>query len=230
MLSLVKFYKWVNDGELEKMIKAVIFDFWGTLVENGTYSPIKQTYKTLNLRLSFGKFVEIFERVFMTQSYPSQMDGLKKTIEAFNLTPKNFIVEKLIGIWNMNKLFAKPYSDVVPALEELKRKNIKIALVSNSPKDSTEYVLEKYKLSNLFDVVALSHNLKLLKTDKQMFEFIIGNLGVNKNEIVMIGDSLETDMEAAQQSEIKGILMDRRNNREYQPKIKTLDELEKYIT
>ncbi len=214
---------------MNKMVKAVIFDFWGTLVENGTYSPLKQTYKILRLRMSFGEFVETFEKAFMMQEFESQTDGLKKALQALKITPKDFIIEKLIAIWNMNKLFAKPYEDTVQCLEELKNQKIKIALMSNCPKDSTEYILEKYDLNKYFDAIALSWKEKLLKTDKKLFDELIEKMGVDRNDVLVVGDSLETDIAGAEKAKLKSLLIDRRNTRTYQPKILKLDELKKHL-
>ena len=43
------------------MLKAIIFDFWGTLVETGTSSPIRQVKDILRLRLSFPAYVTRME-------------------------------------------------------------------------------------------------------------------------------------------------------------------------
>lgn len=212
------------------MVKAIIFDFWGTLAENGTYSPLKQTYKILRLRIPFSGFVEKFERVFMTEEFESQAEGLKKAFKAFNVNFNESLIEKLIAIWNMNKLFAKPYDDTISCLEQLKKMNIKVGLVSNCNKDSTEYVLEKFKLSDYFDVIALSWKEKCLKTDKKMFESVVKKLGVDKEEVVVVGDSLETDIEGANKAGLKSVLIDRRNTRQYQPKIQSLEELKNHLT
>ena len=45
----------------------------------------------------------------------------------------------------------------------------------------------------------------------------------------MIGDCLLSDMESAKTAGIKGVLVDRRERREYNPKIKNLTELPQMI-
>lgn len=59
------------------MVKGVFFDFWGTLVENGTYSPLKQSFSILRVRMPFGAFAEQFERVLMTKQYADQAEVKK---------------------------------------------------------------------------------------------------------------------------------------------------------
>ena len=45
----------------------------------------------------------------------------------------------------------------------------------------------------------------------------------------MIGDSLESDMKAAKAVGMRGILVDRKDKREFTPKIKSLEELEQHL-
>ena len=49
------------------MVKAVIFDFWGTLMENGVWSPIKQVQQILQIDLPFSEYVGRMEQAMMTE-------------------------------------------------------------------------------------------------------------------------------------------------------------------
>jgi len=44
-----------------------------------------------------------------------------------------------------------------------------------------------------------------------------------------VGDSIQSDMMAAKRLEIKGVLVDRRNSRDFDIKIKNLNELEGHL-
>lgn len=212
------------------MKKAVLFDFWGTLVQQGAYSPLKQTYGFMRPRMPFGEFVEKFERVAMTKPYDDQAQMFKDAFEAFGLRPQDWIIEKLIGVWNKNKLLAKPYPDAIQALEMLKSKGIKIAIVSNTPKLSVDGMLEKFGFDKLFDAVCFSYEAGVLKTDEEMFELVLNQLGVKKkSDVLMVGDSLETDIAGAEKAGITAVLIDRKGTREYKNKIKDLMEVEKFL-
>src|SRR3989344_3533256 len=114
------------------MTKAILFDFWGTLVENGTYSPLRQSYALLRPRMPFGEFAETFEKAFMTKKFDEQTQGFNAVCEALQIPAKPFIIDKLIGLWNKNRMLAKLYPETTKVLEELKKKGYKLCLVSNT--------------------------------------------------------------------------------------------------
>lgn len=211
------------------MAKAVLFDFWGTLAENGTYSPLRQTYNILRMRMKFSEFVIKTEHVLMTKPYKDQATAFTEVCKAFNIEPRPFIIDKLIGVWNKNKLLAKLYPDTIPVLEELKKEGYKLAILSNSPNNNVEQVLEKFDLGKYFDAVILSWETGTLKTDKEMFETALKKLKVKKEDALMVGDSIPTDIEGAKNADVKAILLDRRDSREWPEKIKDLTEVKKHI-
>lgn len=207
------------------MIKGVLFDFWGTLVENGTYSPLRQSYQILGARMPFSAFVVLFEQAYMTRKFEDHTSAFKEVFKAFRIDENPAVMEKLIGVWNKNKLLAKPYSETVEALEALKKKGIKLAIISNTPCFGASEVIEKFDMKKFFDFIALSYETGLLKTEKKMFAKVLKELKIDKSEALMVGDSIETDIEGAKLAEVKGILIDRRDRRDFPEKIKNLKEV-----
>ena len=55
------------------MVKAVLFDFWGTLVENGTRSPTREAQKIFRVRMHYREFIGPSP----AQSTESQTDRLE---------------------------------------------------------------------------------------------------------------------------------------------------------
>lgn len=213
-----------------KMVKAVLFDFWGTLVENGTYSPLRQTYNILRARMRFSEFVIKTESVLMTKPYEDQASAFTAVCKEFNIEPKPFIIDKLIGIWNKNKLLAQLYPDTIKVLEELKKAKYKLAIVTNCPNNSVEPVIEKFGLGKYFDAVLMSWETGYLKTDKELFELAMKKLKVKKKEdVLMVGDSIPTDIEGAKNAGINAILVDRKGTREWPEKIKDLTQLKNIL-
>ncbi|MDO8660488.1 MAG: HAD family hydrolase [Candidatus Woesearchaeota archaeon] len=210
-------------------VKAVVFDFWGTLVATGTYSPMRQTHRLLAPQHEFSEFVQIFETAFMTKEYRDQAEAFSVCCEAFGMPPRNYMISRLIGIWNKNKILAQLFPDTVETLDALKKKGIKIGVVSNTDCFGMDMLFDRLEIKNFIDVVHFSFRTGILKNDSSAVDAMLQELGVSKDETLMVGDSVESDMACAQAVGIKGILVDRKNKREFSPKIVDLRELVKLL-
>ena len=210
------------------MVKGVFFDFWGTLVENGTYSPLKQSFSILRVRMPFGAFAEQFERVLMTKQYEDQAQAFTEVCKAFNVNPIPIVIEQLIGVWNKNRLMATLYPETVETLKALKAKKIKIALISNAPQNSVETTLERFGIKDLFDGIFISHEQGMLKTEG-LFELALKKLKLKKTDVIAVGDSIETDVKGAEAAGIKAYLLDRKGKREFPNKVLLLTEILKIV-
>lgn len=209
--------------------KAIIFDLWGTIIETGVKpSPSRQVKYFLRAQQNFSDFVLAFEHSFMTRKFESLKQGFEHVVKDFNLKIPEFVYEKLIGMWNKNVILSEMYEDVA-VLEELK-KEYTIILLANIDQFSYEQVEHKYKLTELFHAVYPSFETGFLKINKESFEHILKEHDLTNEEVLMVGDSVHSDMEAAEKSEIQGLLLDRKNNREYEEKILSLNELKEKIT
>lgn len=206
------------------MIKALFFDCWGTLVENGVQSPTKQVKHILNIKMPFPEYVTRMERAMMTQSFPTLRDAFLSICREFNLQCREQELEELIGMWNKSWMLAQPYDEVIELLTALKKKYTLI-LFSNTDSFSINSVLEKFSLRQFFDRVALSYRLGMIKTDKNFLNTLLTDLGLTPEECLIIGDSIHSDMLPAQRIGAKAILIDRKDRQEFMPKIKNLNEL-----
>jgi len=210
------------------MIKAIIFDLQGTLVENGVYpSPLRQVKNILRIEAPFSDFVMRFEKILMVGTFTSLKDAFSNVCEEFHLQPRDYLIEKMVGLWNKNKLLTQLYPDTILVLTELKKK-YKLILVANMDCLSKD-MIDRFKLKDFFDMILLSCDTGVLKNEKGFFDDILIKFHIDPEEILMVGDSIESDIDSAKVIGIKGILVDRHNKREYDPKIVTLDELDKYL-
>ena len=122
-------------------------------------------------------------------------------------------------------MLAYPYEDTETVLKKLKEQYTLI-LICNANNFSVEKVLEKFSLTQYFDKIYLSYQTHLIKTDKKFLKLILDENSLAPEDCVLVGDSIQSDMAAAEKVGIKSILIDRRNNRDFTPKIRTLTELE----
>ncbi|MBW2971046.1 HAD family hydrolase [Candidatus Woesearchaeota archaeon] len=212
------------------MVKVIFFDFWGTLVENGIFpSPVRQVKSILNLyRTPFPLFIVKFEEAFMTREYNDLYEAFSAVCEAFNIRPTPVMLDRLVGMWNKNKLLAKPYPETLKVLQTLKKK-YKIVLISNTDCFSIKSVVEKFELDKYFDLMVFSYDTGMLKSNPKAFENALKKLKLKKEDVIMVGDSMESDIQGAKNAGIDAVLIDRRDRREFENKIVTLDELEKLL-
>jgi putative hydrolase of the HAD superfamily len=117
------------------------------------------------------------------------------------------------------------YPDVVPALDELRRRGLPLAIVSNW--DSTlGGLLEAHGLASRFSAVLISAVEKSGKPHPEMFRRAAERLGVGPGELMHVGDSPDEDYAAASDAGFPALLLDRDNRHlEIAERIRSLSEL-----
>ena len=98
------------------------------------------------------------------------------------------------------------FEDVLPVLEELRRAELRLGLVSNGIRDLKEFVVH-HQLD--VDAVIGSRAHGDVKPHPTIFRAALEQLGVAPAAAVMVGDSLEEDVEGARALGMRAILMDR---------------------
>ena len=102
----------------------------------------------------------------------------------------------------------KPYANVKPVLEELERKGIFIAMVTDAPKTKAYQRLLAMKIEPYFRFVVGYEDTNNLKNTglplKLVLQFLRKELpGIANSEILMVGDSIERDVAPAKQLGLK---------------------------
>ncbi len=210
------------------MAKAIFFDCWGTLIEQGVHSPLKQVKELLGITIPFSYYVVRMERAMMTRSFSTLREAFLAVAKEFNLQPSEETLNELIGMWNKSWMLAQPYPEVEEVLRELQKSYV-LVLVSNTDNFGVEKVLEKFGLRNYFAETFFSYQLGNLKTDKRFFYQIFDRLGLAPEDCVIVGDSMQSDIVPAKQLGMMAVLIDRRDQRDFPTKIKDLRELEDLI-
>ena len=206
------------------MSKTILFDFWGTLVENGVWSPIKQVKRILNIHTQFSEYVIRMEKVMMTKRFNSLRESFQAVAKEFNIQADEEQLDELVGMWNKSWMLSKPYDETIKTLQKLRNEGHRLILISNSDSVSITNALEKHELRTYFDEVYLSFEMGMIKSNPAFLESILKDK--NKEECLLIGDSIHSDIESAKNAGISSLLVDRRGTRTYEHKIKTLKEIE----
>ncbi len=78
-----------------------------------------------------------------------------------------------------------------------------LVAVTNGTKIAQEKKLRLSGLDKVFDAIFISENVGSEKPNKEYFDYVFENLGINdKNEVLIIGDSLTSDMKGGQNAGI----------------------------
>lgn len=98
------------------------------------------------------------------------------------------------------------FEDVLPTLELLRRHGLKIALVSNTGRDLAAFVAH-HGLD--VDAAVGSGAYGKTKPHPTIFRYALEQLGVEPEDAVMVGDSIEDDVEGARAVGMRAFLIDR---------------------
>jgi HAD superfamily hydrolase (TIGR01549 family) len=107
--------------------------------------------------------------------------------------------------WEVSENF-ELFEDALPVLDELRRAELRIGLVSNGIRDLKAFVVH-HRLD--VDAVVGSRAHGRVKPHPTIFQAALELLGVEAPDAVMVGDSLEEDVEGARALGMRAILIDR---------------------
>lgn len=106
-------------------------------------------------------------------------------------------------------------ADLIPGaddlMHELKQRGYPLALVADGPTATFENNLNPYGLYTLFDVYAISEELKVSKPHPKMFQHALDQLDIPGEEygrVVMVGNNLERDIKGANDLGIISVWLD----------------------
>jgi HAD superfamily hydrolase (TIGR01549 family) len=115
------------------------------------------------------------------------------------------------------------YEDALPVLGRLRRRGLKLGLVSNTGRDLDAFVAHH----GLHVDAALSSGAHgKTKPDPSIFQAVLERLGVRALEAVMVGDSIEDDVEGARAVGMRAFLLDREDRHpDFDARLPDLDSL-----
>ena len=121
--------------------------------------------------------------------------------------------EEMVRAWEQHANFTL-YEDALPALDDLRRRGLKIGLVSNGQRDLAEFVAHH---GLRVDATVGSRSHGRVKPDPSIFAAALAALEVEAGEAAMVGDSYEDDIEGARALGMRAILLDRDGLRPEEP-------------
>jgi HAD superfamily hydrolase (TIGR01662 family) len=123
------------------------------------------------------------------------------------------------------------FDDVLPALDGLKQRGLKLGLISNIERDMSG-ALDELGLSAKLDVVVTSQDAGANKPQPEIFRYALSRAGVPPAEAIFIGDQYRVDVVGARGAGMKAILLDRVGLHEDItdcPRVRSLREVAEYL-
>ena len=184
------------------MIKSVIFDLDNTLIDFMTMKKLScdaAISSMIDAGLNVKKEKAIKELFSLYDKY-----GLEeKTIfQKFlkKITKKvdyEILASGIVAYRRVRTGFLEPYPHVGEVLFELKRRGIKLAIVSDAPRLKAWIRLVSMKINHLFDVVVTFDDTKEFKPSIKPFEVALKKLKFKPGECLVVGDRPERDIKGA---------------------------------
>jgi putative hydrolase of the HAD superfamily len=208
------------------VIKAVFFDLYNTLL---TYDPPREVIEARILK-DFGieASPEALLRPIMTADefiyqeharLPISKRSKEETTalytqyhgivlkEAGLEAPKEVILG-ILGKWMGFDLKMVLYDDVIPALTNLKERELILGLISNVDRDIAP-LYQGLGLSTWLQVMVTSQEVGFNKPQPEIFLAALKQAGVKPPEAIYVGDQYQIDVVGANKAGMLGILLDR---------------------
>ena len=203
-------------------MKAILFDFGGTLDTNGIHwsEKFRTAYDEANLEIKLEDFNEAY-----VNAEPQMYVEVKKEDDFYTTLQKQSYLQLNYLEKNKNysfpgtaeetsKIIAKKcYEDVLEVIELVKgiletlKKNYKLGVVSNFY-GNLEASLKSLNISDYLDVIIDSTVVDIRKPDPEIFNFALKKLNVLAENTVVVGDSYERDIKPAKLLNCKTIWLD----------------------
>lgn len=106
-------------------------------------------------------------------------------------------------------IYLSLFPDTIACLEELKKAGKKIYLLSNAQRSFTWQELEQMGLVPYFDGILISSDEGCMKPDPAFYQILCDRYQLKKEECVMIGNELKSDMAGAAASGMDGFFINR---------------------
>ena len=168
--------------------KAVVFDAYGTLFDvnsaakrckdkiGAKWETFANFWRTTQLEYTWLRSLMKRHKNF----WDVTEDSLDKSMKVFNIN-KN-MKNELLSLYKI----LSPYPEVKEVLEDLKKKNFKLAILSNGTLDLLNELVESNKLNNLFDDLFSIEEVKIYKPDPRVYELPIKKYKIKSDEITFL--------------------------------------------
>ncbi|ANC77557.1 L-2-haloalkanoic acid dehalogenase [Fictibacillus phosphorivorans] len=182
------------------MIKAVLFDLDGTLLDRDTsvkkfvedqHTRLSSVLSHIPKKLYAKRFIELEENGYVWKDKVYQK--LAEELAVRRMPPGELLDDYLTQF----KHHCTPFPNLISMLEELKKKGYRLGLVTNGYGVFQYDTIQALEIKEYFDTILVSEMEGLRKPDPLVFQRAAERLNVKTEECVFVGDHPKNDVEAA---------------------------------
>ena len=168
--------------------KAIVFDAYGTLFDvNSAAEKCKD--KIGNKWESFAIFWRItqLEYTWLRSLMKRHKDFWQITEDSLDKSMKVFSIDKNMKneLLNLYKVLS-PYKEVEKVLKNLKKKDLKLSILSNGTPSLLSELVTSNNLNDLFDDLFSIEEVKVYKPDSRVYEIPVKKYNIKPNEIIFL--------------------------------------------
>jgi len=174
-----------------KNIKAIIFDAYGTLFDvNSAAEKCKE--KIGDKWEDFANYWRVtqLEYTWLRSLMNRHKDFWQVTEDSLNKSMKKFEIDQNMRseLLNLYKILST-YPEVKKTLEELKRKNFKLAILSNGTPDLLNQLVKSNSLQEFFDDIFSIETVGIYKPNADVYNIPIKKYNISKNEVLFLSSN-----------------------------------------
>ena len=196
-----------------KNIKAIIFDAYGTLFDvNSAAEKCKE--KIGDKWEDFANYWRVtqLEYTWLRSLMNRHKDFWQVTEDSLNKSMKKFEIDQNMRseLLNLYKILST-YPEVKKTLEELKRKNFKLAILSNGTPDLLNQLVKSNSLQEFFNDIFSIETVGIYKPNADVYNIPIKKYNISKNEVLFLSSNT-WDVSGGGNFGYKSIWVNRNNN------------------
>jgi len=209
---------------MKKGITVVFFDLGQTLIElsglpvamsESLAAHLPQTQQNLKNHIyawvlgTHALFLEHRNKEFLSLK-DIHFFSLKTVLEKMALQVPDPLIRQIVeDAWRLFVDHSVFHPDVLPVLHILKHQGYKLGMITDSDTDVAQGMIQKHRLTEYFEVMMISGEIKRYKPDPFIFIEAVRRVGCSPDEAVYVGDS-ELDIHGAKKSGLVTVVV-RRN-------------------
>ena len=171
-----------------KNIKAIIFDAYGTLFDVNSaaekckgkigdkWEDFANYWRTTQLEYTWLRSLMNRHKDF----WKITEDSLDKSMKFFKID--NSMRNDLLDLYKV----LSPFSEVKETLNKLKKKDFKLAILSNGTPDLLRNLVKNNNLENIFDDIFSIEEVGIFKPDSKVYQLPVNKYNIKKDEILFL--------------------------------------------